>query len=381
MPGRGTRGRLILGILAAVPEGYRGRRPFGPQTISFRAVAAAAREAGLDCVVFTPGGWRPGSARVSCWCWERGAWRPTGCCLPHAVYNRVPRRSLERRPEVRRTLAALAAAGVPVFNPGFLDKAVLYAALAADPQSAPWLAPVERVEGAQDLWAALARWGRGVLKPRDGSLGRGVLFLAARPGGVLCVPGSRQGGPRGRYRAASRLAAAVPGLGRPGHWLLQRYVERLTVGGRPCDVRALVQRLPRAGWSVTGMAARLAGRGRLVTHVPQGGSRLPLERALAGLPRAAVAAARQALVDASLAAARAVERQLGGIWAELSVDLAVEPSGRVWLLECNAKPMRFDEPEIRRRHLRRLARFARAVAGGWRPRSEPLPGEGAVAGD
>lgn len=371
---------LILGILAAVPDDYRGRRPFGPQTISFRAVARAARGEGLECLVFTPDGWRAGARRLEGWRWHRGGWRRAVMRLPDAVYNRVPRRSLERRSDVRRVLSGLRAAGVPVFNPGFLDKAVLYSALQADPESAPWLPPVRRVERPDDVWSAVARWGRAVLKPVDGSLGRGVLFLAADTQGIRSTPGGRQSGPRGCFRAIDRLVDSLPSLAIPGRWLVQRYVERLTLDGRPFDVRVLVQRLPHAGWSVTGMAVRVARRGRLVTHVPQGGTRLPLRRALAVLPRARRAAVRAALMECSLAAARAVERRLSGIWAELSADLAVDESGGVWILECNAKPMHFDEPDIGRRHLRRLARFARAVAGGWRPRAEPAAGGTAAAG-
>lgn len=362
------RRRLILAILSAVPAGYRGRRPFGPQTISFRAVTEAAAEVGMGCVVLTPSSVTPAGG-LRGWRWSDGRWRPTVLRrLPDVVYNRVPRRSLERQPEVRRFFAWLAVHQVPVFNPGFLDKAQLYYALAADPEARLCIPPTRVVYGPDDIRRVLGDWETVVLKPVNGCLGRSVLVLESRPGGVLCRPGGRGPGPRGRFRSVNGLLARVPALGRPGRWLVQRAVDRLTWHGRPADVRALIQRRPDGAWAVTGMAVRVAGHGRFVTHVPQGGSRLPLESLLARLPAGPVRdGARRALDHACLAAAKAVEAWVPGIWGELSVDLALDRQGRAWVLECNAKPMRFDEPDIRRRHFRGLASFARALAEGWRP--------------
>ena len=43
--------------------------------------------------------------------------------------------------------------------------------------------------------------------------------------------------------------------------------------------------------------------------------------------------------------------------AIVSMDIAIDPDGKVWILEVNSKPSHFDEPDIRRRHLQLLTDF------------------------
>ena len=44
-----------------------------------------------------------------------------------------------------------------------------------------------------------------------------------------------------------------------------------------------------------------------------------------------------------VAAGRRLERLSGKLFGEFSLDVAVDVAGRIWILEMNAKPFRFDE--------------------------------------
>src|SRR5690606_17851603 len=102
---------------------------------------------------------------------KRAVWRRVRNARPDVVYNRVSRRSLERRRDVRRALAILRSAGIPIFNPGFLDKESVYRWLSADPRTAPNLPPYKRLTSTDDLRQAIHKWGAVFMKPVGGSLG------------------------------------------------------------------------------------------------------------------------------------------------------------------------------------------------------------------
>src|SRR5690606_16900563 len=133
-------------------------------------------------------------------------------------------------------------------------------------------------------------------------------------------------------------------------YLVQQAIPLLRYQGRPFDIRALVQNEPGRGWTVTGMAARIAGPRQIQTHRPRGGSRaklIPLLRRVLRNPRRVEQVVRN-LEKAIVTAAAAFDAATGGTHGELSMDVALDQSGHPWILELNAKPMVFDEPAIRK---------------------------------
>jgi hypothetical protein len=45
----------------------------------------------------------------------------------------------------------------------------------------------------------------------------------------------------------------------------------------------------------------------------------------------------------------------------MSMDLGVDQEGGIWFFEANAKPMKFDEPDIRKRSLDRIFQYGKYV--------------------
>src|SRR5690606_2195362 len=142
-----------------------------------------------------------------------------------------------------------------------------------------------------------------------------------------------------------------------GTHLIQEGVDLPLIDGGPVDLRVLVQ---RAGgeWRLTGVAGRAAPPGRISTHTLRGGRAVCFSRvaALCGIDRNAVE-------EVAIAAAQAVEAELGEVFFEFSADLAATWDGRLYVLEMNAKPFPFDEEEIRALAARRLLDFALGSRG------------------
>ncbi|HSW10136.1 MAG TPA: YheC/YheD family protein [Bacillota bacterium] len=378
--GRSPEG-VRLGPLIGVMTSFAASRPrvtacLGPQDSSLRGLARTAAAQGAVVAVFWPGAFRP--RRAALWGYvlsPSGArWRRLALPWPDIVYNRVSSRSRERRAGLQAVYRALDARyGPRFFNPGYLDKWNVYRWLRARPDTAAYLPDTVRF-GSGGLRDMTARHPVLYLKQCGGSLGLGIVridrlgpsaFLVRHqrgPGKVRRIVARGLGGLRGTVRRMIKTRA----------YLVQQGIRLATFRGRAYDVRALAQKDDRGRWTVTGMAARVAGRGGIATHVPNGGTRQPLLTALRFSFASEELVARIAadLEQAALTLARGLDEERGNRFGELSLDLAVDYAGRIWVLELNAKPLRFDEDVIRQQAWVRLVQYSRYLL-----RFNPLPDE------
>lgn len=364
--------QVLLGLLTATTD--RDRRPLGAQTISFKGLSRVGRKSGVRVLVFRPEDMGDDPERIRGFIYDDRSqrWLRVASKLPDVVYNRVPRRSLEQRPDVQQALARLKRAGVPVFNPGFLDKWTTYRILSQDEVTRRHLPSYQRIETVDDVYDALEKWNAVFLKPINGSLGHGIIFVQRLPFQYryhAAIGGSYRKGYRPDWIS---LKPVLRHFMRNRAYIGQVAIHRPLVWGSPFDLRVLVQKDSQGEWRVSGMAARLAARGRVLTHVPRGGTQVSVERVLAAAFRGRrnINEILQVVASTSRRAAQVIEKHRRGTYGELSLDLTLDEAGRVWILECNAKPGRFDEVRIRRRQLQRVVDFARQVA---QQRGRPTP--------
>jgi len=62
--------------------------------------------------------------------------------------------------------------------------------------------------------------------------------------------------------------------------------------------------------------------------------------------------------EAALTLARQIERSARTLLGEMSMDLGIDETGRIWFFEANSKPMKFDEPHIRQKSLERIFQYS-----------------------
>lgn len=354
------------------------RRPFAGLTARFRRFIALAREMGAIAYVFTPKGihWQSKIIRGYTYLpagkghrWVRGAFP-----FPDVVYNRVPTRKAERRKSVREArLRLLAEPGLDLFNPEFLDKWSVYQILSKDETLRAYLPATTPCTGAASLLSFLREHGRVYLKMADGSLGKGTVRVELLKGGGFGWHATRPGGHmvHRTLRKEAQLRAALARLRRGRRYLMQKAVPLLKTGGRPFDIRALVQKDAHGRWLVTGMAARIAGRGQITTHRPRGGSRARLSPLIRSIFRDEAKARHitQELHRVIVRAAEVFDRATGDRHGELSMDVGLDAAGHPWIFELNSKPAVFDEPSIRRVARRRLLNYCFSCSGfaPWAP--------------
>lgn len=188
------------------------------------------------------------------------------------------------------------------------------------------------------------------VKPDKGGGGAGIVRIRERSGNYeVCF---RQ---VCRTLEGATLPFTVEKLLSPGRkYLLQQGIDLATVQSRPFDIRVLLQKPNR--WTVSGMVAKVAGKGQFLTNHSQGGRPLQLEQALkkVDLPKKPERLKR-VLERVSLLAAEVLEARFPGI-KELGIDVGLDQQGKLWIFEVNTRPRfqmfrKIGRPEIYRRIL------------------------------
>jgi hypothetical protein len=305
---------------------------------------------------------------------SQAAWRFGRVPVPAVLYRRSylqPPRMIERLRQFPR---------LRVFNSRRFDKWELHQVLSRDWLLRRYLPKTAPAVDGTEVRAMVARYGGAVLKPRDLSRGRGVLFVEPDGGGsYLLIRHRTQGRAVTRPLDRAELDAAVSGsLTRQGY-LCQRRLRLATASGQPFDIRVVMQRGSRGAWRCGGIECRVAGEGRLVTNISAGGNALWLDDAikLAFGHEASPAAIERKLVALSRRVCSVLD-STGEDFGELGLDLALDSQARIWLIEANVLPtfygFRYLSRQVHRRLLRTPLEYACCQAGfELAPPGTPVP--------
>ena len=278
---------------------------------------------------------------------------------PDIVYNRIRRRSVENKPDINALLNQFEAdPNLFMFNSRFLNKWEVYQA-AKGAAVVAGLFPHTMLFNRRNLEAMLNSYNQVLLKPIDGSLGKGIIKITAQSNRYYLAKSSHPTKWH-KYDSLDQLYTAITEkMQVSDNFLLQRVVELCRYKGRIFDIRAQFQKDATGSWVITGAAMRVASKGQFVTHIPNGGRAEDFNTVIRHVfPNPAVRAGIiNQLEYISSHVPALLEERLGFTLAIVSMDIAIDPDGKVWILEVNSKPSHFDEPDIRRRHLQLLTDF------------------------
>ena len=206
-----------------------------------------------------------------------------------------------------------------------------------DPKLRPYL-PETLEYDTKHLEGWLARYKSIYLKPKVGGGGRGIIRVS-----------TWWQGPAIRYvvqterstRRCTSLSQLYAVLGRSNldGYVMQRGVRLLEVDRRPVDFRVLLGKVD-GDWTVFGAMGKVAARGKHVTNVARGGEPIVVADALRQglrLKPAEIRAMEAKLTQVSVRTARALAK-VYPLLTQLGVDLAIDQSRQVFVLEANSRP-------------------------------------------
>lgn len=121
-------------------------------------------------------------------------------------------------------------------------------------------------------------------------------------------------------------------------FIVQQGIELLLLKGSPVDLRTIVQLNEQKKWEVTGMFAKVAKKGMVVTNVKVGGKAFPVPNYLKQLKLNKQARVKtiERMKDLSVSISKAFHKQYRN--KIYGLDLGLSHNGRLWLIELNTIP-------------------------------------------
>jgi len=337
----------------------------------FRRLSEAGRELGVRVAVFAAHTLNSPDTLAVARLYDPTArrWLSFRMPLPTVLYDRCRfERSSRFRAyrRFRRDYSDLIYLNRPLAN-----KWAIHRLLSADADMARRLPPARLYRDARDVLTFLRADNAVYLKPINGTGGRGILRVKQLAADVCRIEGRDR-----RRRILTPIQCAVAELGfrisrlkAGGRYLAQQAIRTELTDGRVHDFRMLVQKNGDGRWSVTGCAARIGAPGSVTANLHGGGTARPAETVLRERfhHSSRVSSIMDEMENTSMIAASLLERRYGRL-CELGLDLAVDPSGRVWLLEVNPKPgrdifRRIGDLHAYRTAVRRPLEYALRLAG------------------
>ncbi|OQP06912.1 glutathione synthetase [Geobacillus sp. 46C-IIa] len=338
----------LVGILTA---GFTKslHRPVGNRSFFFAKLLAQEKQVGGFAFLF-------GTSHID---WENGmvngyfyterGWERHAVPLPTVIYNRLPNRRIENDETFQTITETLQTAyGIPVFNGHFFNKWEIYRRLASHPEAQPYLPATAAHITWQTVDQFLARYTEAYVKPADGSLGRGICHLVKKNNVYECRFRDEQGETKtALFPTAMALWHHLLANAPLHRYVIQQAVPLMTVNGRPTDFRVHTNKNEYGQWQVSAIAAKIAGKQSITTHMNSGGIVKTLEEIFPDTAQRETVLTR--LHHAALTLSRCLDETSETLIGEIGFDLGVDKQGRIWMFEANSKPGRsiFQHPGLK----------------------------------
>jgi glutathione synthase/RimK-type ligase-like ATP-grasp enzyme len=207
------------------------------------------------------------------------------------------------------------------------------------------------------------------LKPVRGSLGKGIIKITrSDAGGYQAMFTTTAGTRKQQFPSLVKLFSSINVKMKTVRYQVQQGLQLIDIARRPVDFRALVQKNVSGKWTITSIVARTAGSAHFVSNLARGGTLSTVKEAI-GKSNLLIARqeAPERLQRAALEIAEGIDSHIPAHFGELGIDLAVDTSGRVWLLEVNSKPSKNDNTPLSEQKIRpsvlRMIQYSRYLSG------------------
>ncbi|MBW7455470.1 YheC/YheD family protein [Paenibacillus sepulcri] len=359
----------LIGVLISRDDPTARDRPFGSITLFCKELVDACAVQGAHVYFFTPNHIVDNSSTVEGWVYA-GGWRKIIVPAPDVVNNRLTSRKLENKSSVQQFLREVKSRhNTAIFNEKFLDKSEVFEALQKDTALIKYLPESHVLRSQKMLVAMCSKYSTVFLKPVRGSLGKGIIRISRLDKDSYQALYATVGGTRRQHFASLlKLFSSISGKMKTVRYQIQQGLNLIQIGGRPVDFRALVQKNETGKWTITSIVARTAGTNHFVSNLARGGTLSTAREAVSksNLTGTQAQDAPARLQRAALEIAKGIDTHIPAHFGELGIDLALDSSGRVWLIEVNSKPSKNDNTPLPdqkiRPSVRNMIRYARHLA-------------------
>ncbi|MEF2968851.1 YheC/YheD family protein [Paenibacillus sp. M1] len=309
----------------------------------YQRMITEGQRIGLDIFVFTPMDVYEKKNMINALVYDpkQKKWSRKWRGFPNLIFDRCRIQRSRRFEQLKRFRARYG--NLTFLNRPLRDKWTIYQTLSRKSAFRPHLPETVLYRNSGDAFRLLKNHDTVYVKPINGTGGRGILRVEKLGGDMFLIQGRRLNRkiiPAQKVHK-SRLGAFLQSWKGSGRYVAQQGIHIKLPNGRVHDYRMLVQKNGKGEWEVTGGAGRVGPARSVTSNLHGGGQAISMQRLLAQVVsnedrRLEI---RRTAERLSLEIAAYLEATYEAL-CELALDLAIDRSGRVYVLEVNPKPAR-----------------------------------------
>lgn len=310
----------------------------------FRKLSVYGHKLGIEVLVFTPDDIEGSTLKINALVYRpsNGRWQRKRTALPGLVYDRCRYHGADNYRKISR-FRSLYSKHIRYLSKPLTNKWGMHQILSENSEIAEHLPATVRYNGNKHLIRFLKKHKRIYLKPSSGTGGRGIVRMQQLGSSSFLIQGRDQN----RHIIPEQTVSELQIETKLSTWKLNsRYIVQqgipLTLkNGRVHDFRMLVQKDGTGEWQVTGCAGRIGPKRSVTSNLHGGGTAVPMISLLRSRfqDEAVIEGIKEDAYRLGMKVARFAEEKFGP-QCEMGIDLAIDPKGKVWLLEVNPKPSR-----------------------------------------
>jgi glutathione synthase/RimK-type ligase-like ATP-grasp enzyme len=265
---------------------------------------------------------------------------------PNAIYNRLHSRAFERSETAKSFFEMCRNSGIPYFNDRYLNKWEVHEKLKPYSHLIPHLPDTTPFTEKHHLLSMLKRYSCIYIKPIYGSMGKHI-YRVTKEVDQYCLKYSSFSQENVQlYDNVTDLYEALSRKVGKKAFIIQQGIPLYTYKDRTIDFRILCNRDYFGEWFVSSFFARLSKKENFVSNVAQGGELLKPDQVLENFPKKMRTHILKGLQELALEVCKQINIESDGEFGELGIDLAIDTSGDLWLIEANIKPSKNLDGEI-----------------------------------
>lgn len=366
-----SRSNRTLGVIVCFSKETNRIPPFGEASF-FRNLAEEARPLHFDLIVFNPR-WVDWKQRtVQAWFLDdKGNWKSSTRNLPTLIYDRCFYPNITQYKSYKPAIHKLRNdPNIQLLGRPLGGKVQTYEILKKNEMIAPHLPDTVLYRSPKDVFFMLENHEKALIKPNGGSHGIGVVGITPKGNGYILRGRTATNKPfRQELTNATQLSKWLEKFIGLTRYIVQPFLSLSTSDGSPFDLRILLQKNERRLWEQTGLAIRLGKSTSITSNLHGGGDAKKVGPFLEKHFRPfQVDQIRYQIDFLSFHVPMYIEENHGSL-VELGLDLGIDQSGNVWILELNSKPgrsvfLRTGETEIRKRAIQLPMLYANSLLTG-----------------
>jgi glutathione synthase/RimK-type ligase-like ATP-grasp enzyme len=270
-------------------------------------------------------------------CYENKTYTLKRLPIPKVIHNRAMTISSSSQ----RKLTHLAKTSQVFNGQNRHDKLFIHRLLRKDKESAVFL-PQAMSYSHVNMVKAMNRYTSFFVKPTNSSVGKGVLKVTLLSEQMWQVWWSKQ---EPRQLDEQGTLAFIEERTKGQSYLIQKTIPLAMYEGRPYDLRVSVQRGDHGVWGVSGIAGKVAAKGRHVTNLAKGGEAMICETLFRNNGFDPLVKRLQ-VEKAAIQIAESLSKHIPAI-SDVGMDMGIDDQGDIWLIEVNGRDQRYQYKELK----------------------------------